>query len=88
MLYDAKTGYVWNSVLYSDKDIDGIDYGNGKYHATHIVCYYQKIFSTKGIAFMLTTGILQLKFAKYWKRMSVMLLVLYKNTGKAYQFLQ
>ena len=34
----AETGYVWNSVLYSDKDIDGIDYGNGKYHATHIVC--------------------------------------------------
>ena len=65
VLYDAKTGYVWNSILYSDKDTDGIDYGNGKYHATHIVCYYQKIFSTKGIAFMLTTGILQLKFAKY-----------------------
>ena len=37
VLCDAKTGYVWNSILYSDKDTDGIEDGNADYHATRIV---------------------------------------------------
>ena len=28
---------VWNSILYSDKDTDGIEDGNADYHATRIV---------------------------------------------------
>ena len=65
MLCDAKTGYVWNSISYIGKDTDGIEDGNSDYHATRIVCSLAKNFSTKGNTSMLTTGILQLKFAKY-----------------------
>ena len=42
MLCDARTGYVWNSLLYSGKNTDGIDDGNADYHATRIVCLLAK----------------------------------------------
>ena len=65
MLCDAKTGYVWNSILHIGKDTDGIEDGNSDYHAARIVFSLAKNFSTKGNTSMLTTGILQLNFAKY-----------------------
>ena len=48
VLHDAKTGYIWNSILHSDKDTDDIDYGNANYHATHIVCSLSKNIFNKG----------------------------------------
>ena len=48
LLYDAKTGYVWNSILYNGKDTDGIDDGNADYHATPIVCSLAKNIFNKG----------------------------------------
>ena len=48
VLYDAKTGYVWNSILYSGKDTDGIEDGNVDYHATLIVCSLAKELFNKG----------------------------------------
>ena len=47
-LCDARTGYVWNSILYSGKDTDGIEDGNADYHATRIVCSLAKNLFNKG----------------------------------------
>ena len=47
VLCDAITGYVWNSILYSGKDTDGIEDGNADYHATRIVCSLAKSFFNK-----------------------------------------
>ena len=48
VLCDAKTGCVWNSILYSGKDTDGIEDGNADYHATRIVCSLTKNLFNEG----------------------------------------
>ena len=48
VLRDAKTGYVWSSVLYSGKGTDGIEDGNANYHSTRIVRSLPKTPFNKG----------------------------------------
>ena len=48
VLCDAKTGYVWNFMLYSGKDTNDIEDCNADYHATCIVCSLAKSLFNKG----------------------------------------
>ena len=48
VLCDAKTGYVWNSILYSGKGTDGIEDGNANYRSTRIVRSLPKTPFNKG----------------------------------------
>ena len=47
MLCDAKTEYVWNSILYSRKYINVIEDGNADYHAKCMVCSLAKSLLNK-----------------------------------------